>query len=76
MKKVGFVLVSCCGWKLYEVSKQLKEIEGIGDVYNVFGEYDFICSLLGTTYESVPDTVTKVRNIKGVADTKVSMVMR
>ncbi len=73
---VAFVLINSeLGFEEGIVS-ELNKIEGIKEVYTVYGGYDIIAKIEGETMEDVKDIVTcKIRRLARVRSTLTMIVM-
>lgn len=59
-----------------EISRNLIEIEGVSQLYEVTGEHDIIAVLSTTTLEELNRTLEKIRLTEGVISTNTSLVLR
>lgn len=50
--------------------RELKNIEGIKDVYHVFGEYDFVIIIEVEDLNTLNDVVDRIRESETVKNTK------
>ena len=73
---VAFVLINSeLGFEAGIVS-ELNKIEGVKEVYTVYGVYDIIVKIEGETMEKVKDIVTwKIRRLDRVRSTLTMIVM-
>ena len=73
---VAFVLINSeLGFEEGIVS-ELNKIEGVKEVYQVYGVYDIIVRIEGETMEEVKDIVTwKIRRLDRVRSTLTMIVM-
>ena len=68
---VGFVLIRIKSGVELETYKKLSEIDEITELYQIFGEYDFIAKILADDFETIGNIVIrKIRIINGVTETK------
>ncbi len=59
-----------------EVLKQLKEMQGVKEVYLVYGVYDIIAKIEAETMEQVKEIITwKIRRLEKVRSTLSMIVM-
>ncbi|MFP3130521.1 MAG: Lrp/AsnC ligand binding domain-containing protein [Nitrososphaeria archaeon] len=59
-----------------EVLKQLKEMQGVKEVYLVYGVYDIIAKIEADTMEQVKEIITwKIRRLEKVRSTLSMIVM-
>ena len=59
-----------------EVLKQLKEMQGVKEVYLVYGVYDIIAKIESDTMEQVKEIITwKIRRLEKVRSTLSMIVM-
>ncbi|HEY9386639.1 MAG TPA: Lrp/AsnC ligand binding domain-containing protein [Nitrososphaeraceae archaeon] len=55
---------------------ELKKVEGVKEVYQVYGVYDIVAQIEAETMEKVKETITwKLRKLNGVKSTLTMIVM-
>ncbi|HEY7080433.1 MAG TPA: Lrp/AsnC ligand binding domain-containing protein [Nitrososphaeraceae archaeon] len=55
---------------------ELRKIEGVKEVYQVYGVYDIVAQVESNTMERVKETITwKLRKLNGVKSTLTMIVM-
>lgn len=55
---------------------ELKKLEGVMEVYQVYGVYDIVAQVEADTMEKVKETITwKLRKLNGVKSTLTMIVM-
>jgi len=59
-----------------EVSKVIKTIPDVTNVYEVSGDYDIICMVKRESVRDVNDTIEKIRAVEGVLETVTCLVLR
>lgn len=59
-----------------EVSKTIKTIPDVTDVYEVSGDYDVICMVKKGSVRDVNDTIEKIRAVEGVIETITCLILR
>ena len=68
---VGYVLINTAPTKEHIVYNKLLKLPKIVEIEPLFGEYDLIAKIEGTSFEKLGDiALTEIRSIKGVTDTK------
>jgi DNA-binding Lrp family transcriptional regulator len=68
---IAYVLVNTLPGKELEVNSALSAIDGVVEVYTLFGEYDIIAKLEKKDYSEIEETVIrKIRTIHGILETK------
>ena len=73
---VAFVLINSELGFEEEIVSELNKIEGVREVYQVYGVYDIIVKIEGETMEKVKDIVTwKIRRLDRVRSTLTMIVM-
>ena len=73
---VAFVLINSELGFEEEIVSELNKIEGVREVYQVYGVYDIIVKIEGETMEKVKDIVTwKIRRLNRVRSTLTMIVM-
>ena len=73
---VAFVLINSDLGAEEEIVSELNKIEGVREVYQVYGVYDIIVKIEGETMEKVKDIVTwKIRRLDRVRSTLTMIVM-
>ena len=73
---LAFVLVNSDLGAEEELVSGLKKIEGVKEVYQVYGVYDIIVKIEGETMEKLKDLVTwKIRRLEKVRSTLTLVVM-
>jgi DNA-binding Lrp family transcriptional regulator len=56
--------------------KELRKLEGVMEVYQVYGVYDIVAQVEADTMEKVKETITwKLRKLNGVKSTLTMIVM-
>lgn len=59
-----------------DISKAIKKIPEVRDVYEVSGDYSIICFIVGDTVDEVNKIVEKIRLVKGVIKTVTYLVLK
>lgn len=73
---IAYVLVNTYPGKEEEVEKHIAEIEGVVEMYTLFGEYDMIVKLESDSYPDIESLVIrKIRTIGGLLDSKTLTVI-
>jgi DNA-binding Lrp family transcriptional regulator len=58
------------------IVNELKKLEGVKEVYQVYGVYDIVAQVEANTMERVKETITwKLRKLNGVKSTLTMIVM-
>ena len=73
---VGYILISIAPTREKEVQTALTTIEGITELYSLFGPYDVIAKVAVENEDRLAEVVLNhIRSIDGVADTKTHTVV-
>lgn len=67
---IGVTMVNVVPGEEKAVYKQLTKIEGVKDVFHVFGEYDFVTIIDVEGLSTLNKIVDKIREIHGVTSTQ------
>lgn len=67
---IGVTMVNVVPGEEKAVYKQLTKIEGVKDVFHVFGEYDFVTIIDVEGLSTLNKIVDKIREIEGVTSTQ------
>ena len=72
----AFVLMNAELGSEDSIVNELKKIEGVKEVYQVYGVYDIVAQVESNTMERVKETITwKLRKLNGVKSTLTMIVM-
>jgi DNA-binding Lrp family transcriptional regulator len=72
----AFVLMNAELGSEDSIVNELKKIEGVKEVYQVYGVYDIVAQVESNTMEKVKETITwKLRKLNGVKSTLTMIVM-
>lgn len=72
----AFVLMNAELGSEDSIVNELKKLEGVKEVYQVYGVYDIVAQVEANTMESVKETITwKLRKLNGVKSTLTMIVM-
>jgi DNA-binding Lrp family transcriptional regulator len=72
----AFVLMNAELGSEDSIVNELKKLEGVKEVYQVYGVYDIVAQVEATTMERVKETITwKLRKLNGVKSTLTMIVM-
>ncbi len=72
----AFVLMNAELGSEDSIVSELKRIEGVKEVYQVYGVYDIVAQVEAHTMEKVKETITwKLRKLNGVKSTLTMIVM-
>jgi DNA-binding Lrp family transcriptional regulator len=72
----AFVLMNADLGSEDSIVSELKKLEGVKEVYQVYGVYDIIAQVEANTMERVKETITwKLRKLTGVKSTLTMIVM-
>lgn len=67
----AYVLINIKPTREGDVYKSLSKIEGVSDIYPLFGEYDLIAKIEKEDVNEIGNTViNEIRSIEGIVDTK------
>ncbi len=72
----AFVLMNAELGSEDSIVNELKKLEGVKEVYQVYGVYDIVAQVEASTMERVKETITwKLRKLNGVKSTLTMIVM-
>jgi DNA-binding Lrp family transcriptional regulator len=72
----AFVLMNAELGSEDSIVNELKKIEGVKEVYQVYGVYDIVAQVEANIMEKVKETITwKLRKLNGVKSTLTMIVM-
>ena len=72
----AFVLMNAERGSEDSIVNELKKLEGVKEVYQVYGVYDIVAQVEANTMERVKETITwKLRKLNGVKSTLTMIVM-
>jgi DNA-binding Lrp family transcriptional regulator len=72
----AFVLMNADLGSEDSIVHELKKLEGVKEVYQVYGVYDIVAQVEANTMERVKETITwKLRKLNGVKSTLTMIVM-
>jgi DNA-binding Lrp family transcriptional regulator len=73
---MAFVLINAELGAEDELIGELKKIEGVSEVYVVYGVYDVVAKIVADTMEKVKETITwKIRRLDKVRSTLTMIVV-
>ena len=72
---LSFVLINCDLGKEQEITRDLRKIENVKEVYFVYGVYDFIVKVEAETTEKINDTTREIRHLENIRSTLTMMVV-
>ena len=73
----AFVLLSTELGREEDIIKDLKNLEGVKEVFRVYGVYDIIAKVESDTMDKVKEIITwKLRKLTGVKSTLTLIVMK
>lgn len=76
-KKKAFVLINTDAGLEKLVHEELKSLEGVSAVYDLYGEYDLMAIVEQETDKEVADIVSwELRKIKGIRSTNTMVVAK
>jgi len=76
-KTKAFVLINTDAGLEKLVHEELKSLEGVSAVYDLYGEYDLMAIVEQETDKNVADTVSwELRKIKGIRSTNTMVVAK
>jgi DNA-binding Lrp family transcriptional regulator len=74
---IGYVLITTATGKEAQVLEQMRKLPQIGEVHQLFGQYDMIARIETTDYDRMCDIVlSKVRTIQGITGTRTLICAR
>ena len=72
----AFVLMNAELGREDSIVSELKSIDGVKEIYQVYGVYDIVAQVESETMEKVKETITwKLRKLNGVKSTLTMIVM-
>jgi DNA-binding Lrp family transcriptional regulator len=72
----AFVLMNADLGSEDSIVNELRKLEGVKEVYQVYGVYDIVAQVEANTMERVKETITwKLRKLNGVKSTLTMIVM-
>ena len=72
---LSFVLINSDLGKEKELTRALKEIKNVKEVYFIYGVYDFIVKVEAETAEKIKDTTQQIRRLENVRSTLTMMIV-
>lgn len=69
-KTMAFVLVVVSVGLEYDISRKMKDIEGIKEVYTTYGSWDIIAKIEAESIKDIERAVIAIRKINGVEYTE------
>lgn len=73
----AIVMIQCEVGKVHSVAEALVDLDGVGEVYSVSGEYDVFAVVRVKEYDSLAQVVTEqIAGIPGIRGTKTQMAFR
>ncbi len=74
---IGYVLITTATGKESMVLEQMRKLPEIGEVHQLFGQYDMIARVETTDYDRMCDIILrKVRTIQGITGTRTLICAR
>ncbi len=74
---MAFVLINTHPGSEESVNAALKSVDGVAEIYTLFGEYDIIIKVVSNDYSNLEHImVEKIRTIDGIIDTKTLVVIK
>jgi DNA-binding Lrp family transcriptional regulator len=74
--QIAYVLVNSDLGKEQELVREIKTIEGVEEVYFVYGLYDLVVKVAGETMQEVKDAITwKIRRLENIRSTITLLVV-
>lgn len=67
---IGVTMIKVVLGEEKKVFKELSRIEGVKDVFHIFGKYDFVAIIDVEGLSTLNKTVDKIREIKSVTSTQ------
>lgn len=73
----GYVLITTMTGKENQVLEQMRELPEVGEVHQLFGQYDMIARVETTDYDRLCDIILgRIRTIQGVTGTRTLICAR
>ncbi len=66
---IGVTMINVVPGTEKSVYRKIRELEGIRDVYHVFGEYDFVAIIDVEGLSTLNRVVDEIRDIEGITST-------
>lgn len=74
---IGYVLITTATGKESKVLEQMRKLPEIGEVHQLFGQYDMIARVEATDYDRMCDIILgKIRTIQGITGTRTLICAR
>jgi hypothetical protein len=71
---IGIAMIKVVPGKERSVYYSIKAIEGVLDVYHIFGEFDFFMILQGEGLKELNQLVEEIQGIHGVAEVRTILI--
>jgi len=74
---IAFVLITTSTGKEHQVLERLRQLSGTSDVYQLFGQFDYIVRVETQDYDELCDRVLgNIRTIPGITGTRTLICAR
>lgn len=74
---IGYVLITTATGKEAKVLEQMRKLPEVGEVHQLFGQYDMIARIETVDYDRLCDIILgKIRTIQGVTGTRTLICAR
>ncbi len=74
---IGYVLITTATGKESKVLEQMRKLPEVGEVHQLFGQYDMIARLETRDYDHMCDIIlSKIRTIAGITGTRTLICAR
>jgi DNA-binding Lrp family transcriptional regulator len=73
----AIVMINCEVGKVHSVSEALVDLDGVGEVYSISGEYDILAVIRVREYDSLAKVVSdQIARVDGITRTNTHMAFR
>lgn len=74
---IGYVLITTATGKEAKVLERMRELPEVGEVHQLFGQYDMIARIETADYDRMCDIILgKIRTIQGITGTRTLICAR
>lgn len=74
---IGYVLITTATGRESKVLEQMRQLPEVGEVHQLFGQYDMIARIEAGDYDRMCDIILgKIRTIQGVTGTRTLICAR
>lgn len=74
---IGYVLITTATGKEAKVLEQMRKLPQVGEVHQLFGQYDMIARVEAADYDKMCDIILgRIRTIQGITSTRTLICAR